>query len=260
MTKDLGLRVSVSTGFRAPQVFDEDLHITQVGGKGLLIVNSPDLMEERALSLFAGLDFGRQWGDRLVQLSVEGFRTRVSDQFVMREIGALDNSRVLERFNGSGAAVTGASLNLGLMTGSGFDFSSGWALQRSRLDEPEPDFGSREFFRTPDFCGFVRLGRPVRGIADFDVSLDYTGPMSVPHYSGYIPKDRLEKTEGFWVTNVLARRGLPFMGEECALIVGMFNVFNAYQKDLDKGVDRDSGYIYGPGRPRTFYAALDIGF
>jgi len=260
LTKDLGLRVSVSTGFRAPQVFDEDLHITQVGGEGLLIVNSSDLREEKALSLFAGLDFGRQWGDRLVQLSVEGFRTRVSGQFVMREIASIDNARVLERFNGSGAAVLGASVNVGLMTGAGLNFSSGWTLQRSRLDDPEPDFGARKFFRTPDFYGFVRLGRPVPGIADFEVSADYTGPMSVPHYAGWIPEDRLEKTSGFWVTNVRARRKLPFLGEECALIVGVFNAFDSYQKDLDKGIDRDSGYVYGPGRPRTFYAALDIGF
>ena len=28
------------------------------------------------------------------------------------------------------------------------------------------------------------------------------------------------------------------------------NIFNAYQKDFDRGADRDSGYIYGPSLPR----------
>jgi outer membrane receptor for ferrienterochelin and colicins len=36
-----GLRASVARGFRAPQVFDEDLHITQVGGEGQVIRNAP---------------------------------------------------------------------------------------------------------------------------------------------------------------------------------------------------------------------------
>lgn len=260
ITKDLGLRITVSTGFRAPQVFDEDLHIAQVGGEGLLIVNSPDLREEKAMSLFAGLDFGRQWGDRLVQLSVEGFRTRVSRSFVMNEIDSTDSARVLQRINGSGALVAGASVNVGLMTGAGLNFSSGWTLQRSCLDEPEPDFGSRRFFRTPDFYGFARLGCPVPAVADFDASLEYTGPMSAPHYAGYIAEDRLERTGGFWVANVRAKRSLSFAGEGCSLIIGVFNVFNAYQKDLDMGIDRDSGYVYGPGRPRTFYVGLDLGF
>ncbi|MCP4147717.1 MAG: TonB-dependent receptor, partial [bacterium] len=36
---DLTLRATFSTGFRAPQVFDEDLHITMVGGDARLIRN-----------------------------------------------------------------------------------------------------------------------------------------------------------------------------------------------------------------------------
>ncbi len=32
-TKDINLRMSYSSGFRAPQAFDEDLHITAVGGR-----------------------------------------------------------------------------------------------------------------------------------------------------------------------------------------------------------------------------------
>lgn len=260
ITKDLALRVSVSTGYRAPQVFDEDLHITQVGGEGLVIVNSPDLKEERALSLFAGLDYGRQWGDRLLQLSVEGFRTRVTDAFIFREIEAGDNSRVLQRINGSGAVVEGLSLNAGVMTGSGLNLSTGWTVQRSRLDSPEPEFGSRCFFRTPDVYGFVRLGGSVPSIADVEISFDYTGSMRVPHYAGYIGRDRLEQTKGMGVTNIRLKRNLLVTGEHCSLILGIFNVLNTMQQDLDKGIDRDSGYVYGPARPRTFYVGLDVGF
>ena len=40
------------------------------------------------------------------------------------------------------------------------------------------------------------------------------------------------------------------------LNAGVQNIFNSFQKDLDKGEFRDSGYFYGPTQPRTFF----IGF
>lgn len=40
---------------------------------------------------------------------------------------------------------------------------------------------------------------------------------------------------------------------------GVQNIFNQFQKDFDKGMDRDAGYMYGPGLPRTFYLGVKIG-
>ncbi|MCI7341329.1 MAG: TonB-dependent receptor, partial [Prevotella sp.] len=34
---------------------------------------------------------------------------------------------------------------------------------------------------------------------------------------------------------------------------GVQNIFDAFQKDLDRGTYRDSGYFYGPTQPRTFF-------
>lgn len=39
---------------------------------------------------------------------------------------------------------------------------------------------------------------------------------------------------------------------------GVSNIFNSYQRDFDKGVDRDSGYIYGPSLPRSVNIGLSI--
>ena len=33
---------------------------------------------------------------------------------------------------------------------------------------------------------------------------------------------------------------------------------NAYQKDFDTEKNRDSNYVYGPARPRSFYAGIKI--
>ena len=39
---------------------------------------------------------------------------------------------------------------------------------------------------------------------------------------------------------------------------GVNNIFDSFQSDLDKGVDRDSGYIYGPVAPRTYYVGIKL--
>ena len=39
---------------------------------------------------------------------------------------------------------------------------------------------------------------------------------------------------------------------------GIKNMFNHYQRDLDKGMNRDAAYIYGPALPRTYYIGLNL--
>ena len=41
---------------------------------------------------------------------------------------------------------------------------------------------------------------------------------------------------------------------------GVQNLLNAYQQDFDRGANRDSGYIYGPGMPRSVYAVLKLSY
>ena len=42
------------------------------------------------------------------------------------------------------------------------------------------------------------------------------------------------------------------------LNAGVQNIFNSFQKDLDKGEFRDSGYFYGPTQPRTYFIGVKI--
>ena len=85
--------------------------------------------------------------------------------------------------------------------------------------------------------------------------------MKVPHYTGYIENDRLEVTQPFWVLNIKLRRPIN-ISKDCLIsaFIGVHNMLNSYQKDLDKGVDRDSGYVYGPAKPRSFLAGLEFSF
>ena len=43
---NINLRLSYSSGFRAPQAFDEDMHIENVGGTVVMIERAKDLKEE----------------------------------------------------------------------------------------------------------------------------------------------------------------------------------------------------------------------
>lgn len=260
-SKDLTFRTSFSTGFRAPQVFDEDLHITQVGGEGMMVTNSSDLKEERSFSVSTGFDYGKQVGRNLFRFSAEGFFTGLANTFILHEIDPIENARVFERINGSGAKVYGFSVEVGSMLGTALSFTSGWTFQRSKLDEPEPDFLSREFFRTPGFYGFAGLSYRKENLVNVDVSFEYTGSMKAPHYSGYIEADRLEATDPFSVLSVKLQKLVRLSGNwRVNVFVGGHNLSNSYQRDLDLGIDRDSGYVYGPAKPRSFYAGFEFSF
>jgi len=259
--RELSFRTSFSTGFRAPQVFDEDLHITQVGGEGMIITNSLNLKEENSYSINSGFDYGKQIGNNLIQFSLETFYTKLFDTFILHEVSRMENARLFERINGSGSKVYGFSFDFGLVLGPMLSLASGWTIQRSKLEEPEPDFNSREFFRTPNSYGHANMHYKNNKLVDIYLSLAYTGKMKAPHFAGYIEDDRLETTLPFWVFNLNLRRPINF-SESCraSIFIGANNLLNSYQKDLDKGADRDSGYVYGPVKPRSFYAGFEFSF
>ena len=71
------------------------------------------------------------------------------------------------------------------------------------------------------------------------------------------PDLRLERSNSFFQIDFGMTYRLPLKnGLNTKFNLGIKNITNAYQKDLDKGPDRDPAYIYGPIRPRTIYAGL----
>ena len=82
-TADVNLRLSYAEGFRAPQAFDEDLHISNVGGARVSIVRDPNLKEERSRSVNGSVDWYHYFGDFQVNMLLEGFYTKLSDPFVL---------------------------------------------------------------------------------------------------------------------------------------------------------------------------------
>jgi outer membrane receptor for ferrienterochelin and colicins len=259
--KNIILRASYSSGFRAPQVFDEDLHITQVGGEGMLIYNRDNLKEERSNSLALGLDFGQQKKNRIIQFSIGGFYNQLTNTFTLKEVDGIENSRVFERFNSGGAKVYGVEAEVGYIVGGKFEISTGWSFQKSRYKEPEPNFNSEDFFRTPGVYGFFRVDWKIAKKLEFIGDFNYTGQMKVPHFAGYIDEDRLESSDPFVVVNIHIDKEISFIdGSLITLTASVLNVLDSFQKDLDKGVYRDAGYVYGPRFPRTFRIGIKYNF
>lgn len=264
-TKDINLRLSYSSGFRAPQAFDEDLHIENVGGTVSMIERAKNLKEEKSQSFSASADLYHRFGAFQVNLLAEGFYTRLSDVFVLEEIGKRDGVLIQERRNGSGARVMGLTLEGKLAYLSLFQLQAGATLQQSHYDEPEKWSktapAEKKIFRTPNTYGyFTATYTPIKPLS-IALSGTYTGSMLVPHKAGYIADDVAVNTPDFFDLGVKVAYDFKlYKSMDLQLSAGVQNLFNAYQSDFDKGVERDSGYIYGPASPRSYFAGLRISY
>ena len=269
-------RLTWSTGFRAPQAYDEDLHITAVGGEGVLINLAEGLKPEKSNSFSGSVDLTGQIGHFQTNLLIEGFYTELNDVFYLHSVGYDAKGNLLqERRNGSGAEVYGVNLDGKIAHGNDASLQAGFTVQRSRYkeltfwSEDETVAGTRNMPRTPNCYGyFTFTAAPLKNF-DFSVSGVYTGRMHVPHFSpgevpadfpySYITKDEMVHTPDFFDFNTKLNYTFV-LGSHMKLQLngGVNNIFNAFQKDLDKGTFRDSGYFYGPTQPRTFFIGFKI--
>ncbi len=260
LSKNLKSRTTLSTGFRAPQVFDEDLHITILGGEGFIIKNSPQLKEERSYSLTHSFDYYFANKNKAFQFSLGFFYNRLLDTFVLREIEGTENSRVFLRENGKGLKVYGLETDIGWKIASLFEFDMGWTYQKSFFDEPEPNFKSKVPFKTPENYGYATLFFNGFKFFNLDLSFEYNGRMRMPHYKGYIKKDRLEITDPYYVLSLSIRKSISSGNNKTDIFAKVYNITNEFQKDIDRGPFRDAGYIYGPSKPRTFIFGIKYKF
>lgn len=256
----LDIRLSVARGFRAPQIFDEDLHLSSVGGNIRLIDVDPNLREERSANYMAGMEWKPEIGPGQGLFEINGFHTALSDLF--HALAADDPATNVEEFrkvNFGSAQVYGVEMNAGWGIGDAFVLQGGIVEQRARFGEAEPEFGSRDFFRTPRrYANLTTTWRVPRAV-DLFAAARYTGPMTAPHYAGYIEADRLETTPSFLLFDLAVSKKFR-VGDGPSLTVGVSgrNITNAYQPDVDRGPLRDSAYVYGPRFPRTIGVSLQV--
>ena len=264
-TENINLRASYSYGFRAPQAFDEDLHIDNVGGTVSMIRLADDLRVEKSQSISVSADMYHSWGNWQGNMLVEGFFTDLDDVFALRELGFEDGILIKERHNESGARVFGANLEGKFAYKDIFQVQLGVTAQSSKYKEArswgESVEATRNMFRTPDLHGYMTASyNPIEALT-LAVTGTYTGSMYVEQHAGMIAQNVTVKTPDFLDMGFKASYDLKvYRSFSMQLNAGVQNIFNSFQKDFDSGADRDSGYMYGPTLPRTFFFGVKLSY
>jgi outer membrane receptor for ferrienterochelin and colicins len=262
VVKSLQARVSYSQGYRAPQIFDEDLHIETSGSRQVISVNDPDLKQETSHSFMASLDFNRLIGTTSTGLLLEGFYTRLTNPF-LNEIGLPDATGLVKytrRNAANGATVKGINIELKLSPLEKISFTSGFTVQASAYDEVH-QFGQRSFFRTPSNYGFFAGDYDITDNLCLSLTGSYTGKMKVPYFGTLDTSGagELHTSDTFFDMGLKISYTMNFSGSSLEWYTGLKNIFNSYQDDFDSGINRDPSYIYGPVSPRAVYLGVRIG-
>lgn len=324
---DINLRFSYAKGFRAPQLFDEELHVGFANGEQKKVFNDKNLRPESSHSFTLSADMYAHWDEFQGNLLVEGFYNRILDIFVDEETDEVKQGfRYYNRINSSGAKVYGVNLEgrlaykilqlqagmslvshkydnaieWGLFTkdvnGKLFDGSANPALKDGAVETESQT--TKEMLRTPNVYGYFTIN--VEPIKRFNIALtgNLFGKMNVPHSIVYgagaalsdiaakndaskfdsyfdankigtipgeesnrdIRIDRLEKSPTMAELSAKVSYGVEIYSTLLEFSLGVNNIFNAFQKDFDRGAARDSAYTYGPLAPRTIMAGLKFSF
>ena len=271
INKNLRWRTSYAKGFRAPQIYGEDIHAGLAGGEISRVRNADDLKSETSHSFLTSLDWSQEIGAGDFSLVSELFFTQLNDAFALEQgTETAPDSGIFEwvRVNTSGAKVYGLNMELKYAPNEEWLIQAGGTLQRSiynekvEWSEDEPDQATKEFNETPNLYGnFIVTYAPIKAFQN-NLSAVYTGPMYVQHLAGYIPNDKLERTTSFFELNWKSSYEFHLDDHKHTYLqfsLGVQNIFNSYQSDFDQGPDRDATYNYGPQRPRTFFMGLKFG-
>lgn len=270
----LRLRGGYARGFRAPQAFNEDLHISSVGGEPLFVILADDLDSEFSNAFTASLNYSKTVNLLQMDFLVEGFYTTLQDPFTQVTDDVLGNGSILEEVrNGEGARVYGANFEFGVSPDPEWRFQLGGTLQRTEFDEPqllfdtngtpapgESDIFIDEFVRVPNFYGYVNTTWIPSETFNVDVTGTYTGEMTVPLVISDTGFLQLNEVDPFFDLNIKLEAHFD-LSESFMVTVsgGVTNIFDSYQDDFDVGPTRDSDYIYGPDAPRSFFFGVKFG-
>lgn len=255
-TEHLQGRLSYSQGYRAPQLFDEDLHVAAKPGVTYVHKNSPDLKKETSYSYMGSLDFHKRIGAVYVGVLAEGFYTRLNDKFssVFNEEPNEQGEIVYTRVNAQGVTeVKGGNLEVNIVPSKKVSFSGGFTYQKSEYEEPQA-FDETEYLRTPNAYGYFTMDWDPFESFCISATGNYTGSMLVPY-----GVEELRESDPFYDLGLKVRYSIRINGAKMQLFAGMKNIFNAYQDDFDRGEEREPGYVYGPMEPRTVYLGIKVG-
>ncbi|WP_075590785.1 TonB-dependent receptor [Labilibacter marinus] len=263
-SENIRIRGSYSQGYKAPQIFDEDLHIETSAARQVFHINGDNLKQETSHSFMASFNYHTDIGNGELEFLMEGFHTYLDNPFVHR-IEQDENDETLFyhiRFNsGVAGTVQGINFELRYAPSVKMNFNSGFTTQKSFFEDKQEYAGNvitDEFLRTPNNYGFFTLNYlPIKNFT-LSTNATYTGKMKIEYFGNSIAGE-LRTTDQFFDMGLKGEYIIRSKGFDVGLSCGVKNIFNSYQSDFDNGIDRDPGYIYGPQMPRTIYFGVKIG-
>ena len=266
------LRLSYASGYRAPQIFDEDLHIEASAARRVVHELSENLKEETSNSYTVSYDVDKSFGKVQTYFLAEGFYTDLKNSFVNEYTDKNnDGNLVSKRKNSKGAIVKGVNLEFKIAPSYKLDFQMGMTLQTSKYKEKleQGDLSkikTDKMLRTPDHYGYFAMNwKPLH---EFTATLsgNYTGSMDMIHFgvikneNGLPQKDLLVKSGEFMDMGINFAYHFDLGGNvKLEFDCGMKNIFNSFQDDFDRGAFRDASWVYGPLNPRTIYFGIKLG-
>ncbi len=263
---NLQYRVTWSTGFRAPQAFDADMHIAFAGGGVSRIMLSPDLKEERSNSLSTSISYDKISENFIAGFTVEGFYTHLKDAFYLHPLGEDEFGLSFEKRNGSGATVKGITAEIRANYNQKAQLEAGFTIQSSLYDKPVENSEALEatdtFLRTPNQYGYATLSFFPNKKLNTTLNLVHTSSMKLIHFAGSPEQPRDEYITSPSFTEVSFKVGYTIFLKNNTTGIEFFggikNSTNAYQNDFDSGKNRDSNYVYGSSMPRTYYIGIKV--
>jgi len=262
--KNMQFRMSYSTGFRAPQAFDADLHIAFAGGGVSRIVLDDKLEEERSNSLSASFNYDKATKNYIYGFTLEGFYTRLDNAFYQDPAGSDEFGEVFVKRNGPGAKVKGVTMEFRANLKKKLQIESGITFQSSCYDNAiaySSDLPPKqEFLRSPKRYGYATLVYDFSGKMRVSGNLVHTGVMDLVHLAGSPSQEKDE----FFQSPVFNAIGLKLayiqrmsgLGVQLIYSCGVKNITNSYQQEFDSLKYRDSNFVYGPSLPRTIYFGI----
>ncbi len=264
ISKHWRARAGYASGFRAPQAFEEDLHLSILGGDARIVQLSPDLEMETSHSFNLGIESDIHAGQWEGRISIDGFYTVLNNPFVDIPftdylLNGTDTIAIIDtKVNDpSGAWVAGVNLETEWVS-EHWAVQAGWTFQQARYGlerEWYPGEFSDQLLRAPNSYGYAVLAYIPNSKWRFDVSGNFTGSMITPNERLQV----LVNTPFFADINASVQRTWNIKNTRLTLETGVYNLLNPYQPDIEIGWERDANYFYGPLRPLSAYVSFAIG-
>ena len=272
ITETLKLRGSFAQGYRAPQAFDEDLHTEVLDGDPIFVELDKDLTSETSNSYTASLNYTKREGNTQANLILEGFYTHINNRFINQDLTDIGNIKHKLKTNATDyLKIMGVNVEANFAFGSQWIWQTGFTYQQSRFSEQQTiwenedptdpkKISSDRVMRSPELYGYTTLSYTPIAALKLSYNGVFTGQMYVPHViEAQSGEQVIVKSPNFYEQNLRAAYTFSLTDNyKLEVFAGVKNIFNQYQKDFDKGKDRDADYIYGPQHPRTYFMGLTL--